>query len=485
LKAGIQYTAGKIDWRQVSGIPGVSDIDPDTGLSTLSVRGLTDRVIRAKPNTLTEFLSNQFKFGEDKFTLEAGLRHSTQMNDLVRPTLVDPNGNPLTIPTTGPGGFAYDQSAYTYGKHYNQSYTDPRIGLTFSPDKTWAFRTDYGVQSEFAPFRQVESAPAGTLGLAPTASNVTAQENRFLRNNYLLNRLKPLHSNNFDIGAEKGFTLTGLANGSYLVAVNGYRRVQTNIPTFDLPDYTLYGTASQFPVFYTNAGRGHASGVDFTFTKRLVKKTDWNGFFTYTNLSSTATTEYFNGYIPYWVTNLFGFPGLTDADLRNLVKTKEVPTGWDQHHTVALVLNKRVNKIFEPSLFIDAGSGFPFAGGVGSGDAQHGTDPNGYFTYVPIVVNQGTNGLQPTNAVAGFTGWHFKTSLNMNFHIDPQDKTYLFLNIDNLFNKKTAVVRATTTLSGEEFYDQPTAENPQGSIYYGNNTPINPRFVAFGVRTKF
>ena len=220
------------------------------------------------------------------------------------------------------------------------------------------------------------------------------------------------------------------------------------------------------------------------FTKRLVNKTDWNGFATYTGLVSKATsTDYDTAYLPYYVQYLNGTPGLTDANFRDLINNNEVPTSWDQKHTVAVVANKRIWKFFDTTIFMDAGSGFPFSGGLGSNDAQHQsfTEEGASFNQVPVVVNG--NALQANAPIVGSTGWHYKFTLNSNFHI--QENTTVFLNIDNIFTRNTATNLSTTTLSGETFYHAPSAAFPQGQVYYGASTVLTPRFLSFGVRTKF
>lgn len=219
-------------------------------------------------------------------------------------------------------------------------------------------------------------------------------------------------------------------------------------------------------------------------SKRLVKKTDLNGFMSYTNLTAKGTaTDYDTGYLPYYVQYLQGTPGLTDANFRQLINSNEVSTSWDQKHTVAVVANKRIFKFFDTTAFLDAGSGFPFTGGLGSNDSQHQSfaQEGAAFNQVPVVVNGNT--LQPNSPIIGRTGWHYKFTLNSNFHVAEQ--TTLFVNVDNIFTRKTATVLATTTLSGLPYYRAPTAAFPQGQIYYGSQTVLTPRFLSFGVRTKF
>ena len=488
LRAGAHFVDAKISWRQVNGLPASGTQVDANGFSTISARGLTDRSIENKPKTTTLYLANQFRALQDKVIVDIGANYNTRKYNLVAPNLVDPTGRALNDPTAAASAnnlaipAAY-RDRYFYGKGYSSSYTDPRLGVTYSPDNSIIFRTSYGINSQFPDGRRVEVYPSALTGAAATATNVRQQEVRLLRNLAPFNPLKPSRTYDFNIGVEKGFAIpTSLVNGSYSASLNLFRRRMTNQIVYNLPDYSTYGTATAYPVTYDSKGRGHAAGADFVITKRLIRKTDWNGFASYTNITARAQTEYNNGYIPYYVTNLSGFPGLTDADYRGLVQN-EVATQYDQKHTVGVVVNKRVFKFFDTSVILDAGSGYPYAGGVGGSDAQHSSFSQGdaSFNQVPIVVNGNT--LQPNNPIAGRTGWHYKFSWNSNFRVN-EDSSF-FLNIDNVFTRKTAIVKATSTLSGATFYNGPSAAFPQGQIYYGAQSVTTPRFISFGVRTKF
>ena len=170
-------------------------------------------------------------------------------------------------------------------------------------------------------------------------------------------------------------------------------------------------------------------------------------------------------------------------------------TGRNSRHpttsaTIGVDVTKRFNKLFETSIILDAGSGFPFSGGSNalvngaSTDAQHTSQTIGNATYqeVPVTLFDRT-ALQPLNPTAGRSGWHYKISLNSNFYLTPT--TSLFFDVDNVFDKKTVLNYATATQAGAPYYEGPSAQFPQGRVYYGPSTIITPIFATFGFRTKF
>jgi hypothetical protein len=491
LKLGYQYIDGSA----------FEHLLQNLGLTALNAAGLPnsattnlDRVYSTKPKTTTFYINNTLRAFQDKATLDLGLRHSQMKIGLSDPNFLAFNGilpaGANTVVAFTPSNLANLPGQYNYPKSHTVSYTDPRIGATYSPSKTLVFRTSYGQNSEFPDTRRVEVLPGAVLGYPQTSVNQNSQVNRFLRNYAPYSPLGAIHTKSFDIGAEKGFNLNSFLNGSYTFALNGFRRNGSNQIQQEAPNYANLGVFSSTfansgrPYYYTNEGHSHTSGFDMILNKRLVKKSDWNGFASYTNLTARGTsTDYDTGYLPYYVNYLLGTPGLTDANFRQLINSNEVSTSWDQKHTVAIVANKRVWKFFDTTVFMDAGSGFPLSGGVGSNDAQHQSYTTGTasFNEVPVVVNG--NALQSNNVTVGRTGWHYKFTLNSNFHI--KEDTTLFLNIDNVFTRKTATVLATTTLQGQQYYHAPSAAFPQGQIYYGAQTVLTPRFLSFGVRTKF
>ena len=208
----------------------------------------------------------------------------------------------------------------------------------------------------------------------------------------------------------------------------------------------------------------------------------------YTNQIARATSSNFDtGYVPYFANAFISegpLLGLNDAQFRAL-NNKQYSTSYDQRHTVGVVINKRINKFIEESAFLDAGSGFPFQNlGGGGSDPQHAQNAVGAATFneVPILLpDQRT--LQPLNPVIGRSGWHYKITLNTNFNVTPS--TTLFMNVDNIFDRKTVVNYSTATQAGTPYQLPPTAEYPQGKIYYGPSTIITPIFFTFGFRHKF
>ena len=486
LKFGFQLIDASSNRYQVTGIPASSSGVTANGYATNPLTAAPAAYIN-KPKTTTLYVNDTIRAFQDKATLDLGVRHSSMNIGLPK---VD-----LTGYTIRPNNLIFAADGYNVPSHHSVSYTDPRLGATYSPDKSIVFRASIGQESIFPDTRRVLSIPGaltnrpGTTDPTIPANQIT-QVNRFLRSNVLYNPLGAQHTKSLDIGADKGFNLASIVPGSYTFGLNAFRRDSRNTLQVEVPNYANYGVFSGTlansgrPFRFTNEGKLKSSGFSSILSKRLVKKTDTNGFISYTNLvAKGSSTRYDTGYEPYYVSYLNGTPGLTDASFRNLINSNLVPTSWDQKHTVAVVANKRIWKFFDTTAFLDAGSGFPFTGGQGSNDAQHQsfTQDGATFNNVPVVVSG--NALQANNAIVGRTGWHYKFSLNSNFHV--KEDTTVFLNIDNVFTRKTATVLSTSTISGDTFYHAPSAAFPQGQVYYGANTILTPRFVSFGVRTKF
>jgi len=291
------------------------------------------------------------------------------------------------------------------------------------------------------------------------------------------NRLNTEHDNDFDLGAEKAFDALG---GRYDLSVTGFQR-------------KLYDEIEQStnpgPVSYFSTGHGHANGVEALLIKRMNRPTDWNGFVSYTNMSVKATSGFSDTfYAPYFYEAFHGVPTITQAQL-DAGNNTEFPTSYDQHHTIAMVANKRVNKWLEISGLMDAGSGYPFQNTLGTftaaADAQHAvfsTGPTNFFAEVPITMQNQTT-LQPLNATPGMSGWHYKFSLNTNLYLT--QNTNLFVGVDNIFNDHSVLVYGTNPFNGPSFYVPPSPQYPQGRVYYGPRAVQNPMFVSFGVRTRF
>ncbi|MDQ2686959.1 MAG: hypothetical protein M3Y28_03745, partial [Armatimonadota bacterium] len=104
------------------------------------------------------------------------------------------------------------------------------------------------------------------------------------------------------------------------------------------------------------------------------------------------------------------------------------------------------------------------------------------FAEVPVVLFDNRS-LPPINPVVGYTGWHYKLSINNNFYLTPDFN--LFLNIDNVFDSNTALALATGTFSGEPYYNAPSAQYPQGQQVYRYQSKLTPLFLTFGFRRRF
>ena len=412
------------------------------------------------PKQTTLYLSDQLKTADNKGALTLGVRYANDTFDLKTQ------------------------------KNTSDHYVDPRLGLTYSPVRDLNFRTSYSVQSQFPDTDILEREAPEQLGYTPTATDPAAQLARFQAHYNYNPHLSTLHANDYDLGVDKGFTLTGLPAGSYLASLTGFKRNQYDLIQLNYGNGFNAGAGAPYPISYDSTGTGHASGLEFKFSKLQRKQSDWNGFVSYTNQVARATSSDFDtGYEPYFAFYDYGDQNLTTADYKRLDK-QEFATSYDQRHTVGVVIGKRLSKLIDFSTFLDAGSGFPFSGGsqatgtLGSVDSQHSEITNGSadFSEVPVVLQDGRT-IQPINPVVGRTGWHYKITLNTNFYLTPT--TNLFLNVDNIFDRKTAVTYATATQAGSPYYNAPTAAFPQGTNYYGPSTIITPIFLSFGFRHRF
>jgi len=248
-------------------------------------------------------------------------------------------------------------------------------------------------------------------------------------------------------------------------------------------------------VNYDNEGKQKASGFEFAFRKIQRRPSDWNGFVSYTNqVVRTNSSLYDTAYAPYFVNYSGSGTGFTEGQLQGLARKQFAPS-WDQRHTVAVVATKRVNKLLESTFILDAGSGLPFFpaatntnggtyGAVGTGFAEiSGTNSGSAASFTNVPISIGGGNLPSINPVTGYTGWHYKISINSDFNLT-QDFS-LFLNVDNVFDKKTALSLATGTFSGEPYYTAPTAAYPQGQEVFRYQSKITPVFITFGFRQKF
>lgn len=91
--------------------------------------------------------------------------------------------------------------------------------------------------------------------------------------------------------------------------------------------------------------------------------------------------------------------------------------------------------------------------------------------------------LPPVNPITGYTGWHYKISMTSNFYLTQAFS--LFVNVDNIFDRRTALSLATGSISGEPYYTPPTPQYPQGQEKFGPNSIITPIFLTVGFRQRF
>ncbi len=475
LKAGVAYLPSNTFFH------GIADTTvPLAPVASKTGRGyLADRISMTKANQTVLYLSNQIKALNDQVTFTLGLRYANMHYGL----------QSLSQVRSGDGS-----GSLTDVNSYDAHYVDPRLGVTYSPQRDLVFRSSYAVESQFPDSRLPEVLFPQNTGTAATSTN-SATQLKGLQGRYAQsNRLGASHANNFDLGVEKGLTASGLGflNGTYSASLTGFTRKQYDLIQLTRVQYNNPATGFASGVRgYNNAGHGRASGLEFKLGKNVSARDPYalNGFVSYTNQVVRATSSDFDtGYAPYYYL-AFVNSGISDAALR-FGNNQEFATSYDQRHTIGVDLTKRFNKLFETSLILDAGSGFPFSGGTGAlvggqgADAQHTIQGAGAATFqeVPVTLFDKTS-LQPLNPTAGRSGWHYKISLNSNFYLTPT--TSLFFDVDNVFDKKTVLNYATTTQSGTPYYEGPSAAFPQGRVYYGASTIITPIFATFGFRTKF
>ena len=369
--------------------------------------------------------------------------------------------------------------------------------MTYTPVTDLTFRSSFTYNSQRPDLRRIQRLGPGDLGdisTATSAAALTAED--AASSNYgvnSFNRVKLSHSHDFDLGVEKGLRNPGgLFQGAYSASVTGYNKWVDGLAFLNAPDYVDYPNVH---TTYDNEGKQKASGFEFSFRKIQRRPSDWNGYVNYTNqVVRTNSSLYDTAYIPYFIAESASGSGLDETQLQSLARKQFAPS-WDQRHTVAVVATKRINKLFESTFILDAGSGLPFfpsatnsAGGnfgsAGTGFAEiAGSDVGNLadFTNVPISVGGGK--LPSINPVTGYTGWHYKISINTDFNISPTFS--LFLNVDNVFDKKTALSLATGTFSGQPYYVAPSAAFPQGQEVFQYQSKITPTFLTFGFRQRF
>ena len=446
----------------------------------------SDRIYAAYPKDFALYASDQIRAMDNKLTLNLGARFNSVTYKVQDSKYLD------SIGQSNPGGFTTKS-------------TDPRLGLGYSPSPDLTFRTTYGINSQRADMRRIQRvAPVDVGAIGTTLSSNSLSQSAADYNVLPLSRVNLSHSKDFDLGVEKAFNFrSGIAQGQYVFGVTGYKKYVYDLAYQNSANYDL-NAGSQTPFLYNNDGTSHVSGFEFSLRKTQRKSSDWNGFINYTNQVARANVLSGNAYEPTFSLYESGNPYFTDSandgggfvtapghDLRSL-NHKEFSTDADQRHTVGVVVSKRVSKLFEGSLILDAGSGLPYFGGptsdgtfggsVGPGFAAVHTVTGGdsNFTQVPLLSG---GALPAVGPVTGRTGWHYKISMTSNFNLTPAFS--LFLNVDNIFDKKTALSLASGSFSGEPFYNAPSAQYPQGQEVFRADSILTPVFVTFGFRQRF
>jgi len=474
LRAGLIYNDYKGSYlRQIfTGTP----LDPANAAATSR---LTDRTFAAYPQDFALYLADQLQTAQNKLVFNYGVRFQNTTFKLKSSNYLSSQG--INVPSG-----------------YTSKSTDPRLGLTYTPLTDLTFRSSFSYNSQRPDMRRLQRLGPTDVGDIPTATNADAaiaqdQKASAYGGTDGFNAVKLSHSHDFDLGFDKGFrNSAGLLQGTYSFGITGYNKWVNGVAYQTAADYTILNSSR---VTYDNAGTEKASGFEFTFRKLQRRPSDWNGYVNYTNQVVRANSTAFDTvYQPYFAHYLGSSGSFTNAQLQTLSHDQFAPS-WDQRHTVAVVATKRINKLLESTFILDAGSGLPFfPGATNSGGGFFGSSGTGFaeinglttgsagtFTSVPISI--GGAKLPTLNPVTGTTGWHYKISINSDFNLSPSFS--LFLNVDNVFDKKTALSLATGTFSGQPYYNGPTAAYPQGQEVFRYQSKLTPTFLTFGFRQKF
>lgn len=464
LQAGLEYKDAKGSYRRQL----TSLTRGDLATTTSSFKRYSDRNYTAYPQDFALYLSDQLRAAQDKLVFNYGARFQSTTYKGGDSKYADSVGNPL------PSGFTTKS-------------TDPRLGLTFTPVQDLTFRSSYTINSQHADERRIERlGPEDVGSIGSSLSTIPLVQSRDAYRAQGFSRVSLSHSKDFDLGVEKGFNLRqGLIQGAYNFSVTGYKKYGYDIAFLTSPDYTVANK-----IQYNNDGTQHASGFEFSLRKLQRRPSDWSGYLNYTNqVVRTNSSLYDTAYAPYFTT--YESSNFDNATLQGLSRREFAPS-WDQRHTVALVAHKNINKLFGATFILDAGSGLPFYAGSTS-DGNFGAISNGFanvgvnttgaaeFTQVPISLGGGK--LPPLNPLVGYTGWHYKISVNSDFNVT--DTFSLFLNVDNVFDKKTALSLATGSFSGVPYYNAPSAAYPQGQEVYRYQSKLTPVYLTFGFRQRF
>ena len=464
LEAGVEYKDAKGSYRRQI----VNVQRGDLATTTSALLRYSDRTYNAYPQDFALYLSDQLRAAQNRLTFNYGLRFQSTTYKGGDSKYADSVGAPLP-------------------SQYTTKSTDPRLGLAFTPVQDLTFRSSYTIDSQHADERRIERLgpeDVGDIGTSLNANPLIQSRDAYRAQGF--SRVSLSHSKNFDLGVEKGFNLRqGLLQGTYNFSVTGYQKYGYDIAFQTSPNY-----ANANKIFYNNDGTQHASGFEFSFRKLQRRPSDWSGYLNYTNqVVRTNASLYDTAYTPYFA--LYEAQNFDNATVQGLVR-KEFAPSWDQRHTVALVAHKNINKLFGATFILDAGSGLPFYAGstsngnfgaISNGFANIGAQTTGgaEFTQVPISLGDGK--LPPLNPLVGYTGWHYKISINTDFNLT--DTFSLFLNVDNVFDKKTALSLATGSFSGEPYYTAPTAQYPQGQEVFRYQSKLTPVYLTFGFRQRF
>ena len=440
----------------------------------------SDRIYNAAPRDLAIYLTDQLRAVQDKLTFNYGLRFQQTTYKGGDSKFADSIGQPLP-------------------KQYTTGSTDPRLGLNYSPSPDLTFRTSYTINSQHADERRIERLGPEDVGVIGTSLNPNPlRQSKDAQIAQGFSHVNLSHSKDFDLGVEKAFNVVGSPlQGAYSFIVTGYKKYGYDIALQHLDDYTTgqSNVSAAFPTgyhnsTYDNSGTQHASGFEFSFRKVQRRPSDWNGYVNYTNqVVRTNSSLYDTAYVPYF--SAFESSNFDNATLKSL-NHREFAPSWDQRHTVAVVANKSFTKLLSTSFILDAGSGLPFfpsatnsgnIGAIGNAFADIGSVTTGGADFTQVPISLGGARLAPLNPVVGYTGWHYKISINNDFNLTPTFS--LFLNVDNVFDKKTALSLATGTFSGEPYYVAPTAQYPQGQEVFRYQSKLTPVYLTFGFRQKF
>ncbi len=411
-----------------------------------------------------------------------------------------PMGDKLTLNLGG----RYDTEEYhTHLEgNFTKTAADPRLGIVYSPSKTTAFKAAADTTSQFADAGRVEYIAPEIAGFG-TYDTVPGDEAAVLASRYAPSKPDAQHQNNYELGWAQAITIPTdgpigkTFGGAYTFTATTFQDKEYNLLDYSRPNIVgsvAAGWHLSGPRSYISNGTGHSTGVEAELAKPAKGRYDqsYNGFLSYTNDTVRRTSSFFDGtYVPYFANAFYEVPGLTQQQFAAGLTSESAPS-WDQKHTVYAELNKRVTKLVNLHLNLDAGSGYPFVigvsnlGALGAGlapsvDSQHTYSVADNFASVPVVMPNGS--LQPLNSTPGRSGWHYKFGLNADF--DVAQNFSLFVETDNIFDRKTTTIYSTVDAYGNLYYSKPTFAHPQGQVYYGPNTILLPEYVSFGVRLKF